>query len=306
MLVDGDGPDPGRLLGELGRLERRWSRFRSDSEISRLGAAAGRPTVVSGETALLVSLAVHASRRTDGRFDPTVLPSMISNGYDRDLDLLDGVVATTSTGPAPGVEGIETNLTTGLVWMPSEVGIDPGGIGKGLAADLVAAMAVTDDVTGVLVDVGGDLRVAGSPPVDGWEIGVDHGDGPVAVVNLRTGAVATSSVRRRRWRTAGGVVHHVLDPRTGTPSAGPFVAVSVAASTAWWAEVVATALLVDPTAELDDPGAPLLDGVAVLATDVTGHVHGFGPRTGVFEAIVTPGRRDQLVDSRCRPPGRSS
>jgi len=89
-VVIAGGGDRGQALDRARRriddLERRWSRFLPDSEVSRLNAGAGRPVLVSPETARLVARAVDAWRLTAGRFDPTVLPALVAAGYDRPAD----------------------------------------------------------------------------------------------------------------------------------------------------------------------------------------------------------------------------
>ncbi|MFZ4518934.1 MAG: FAD:protein FMN transferase [Microthrixaceae bacterium] len=252
VLVVGPGPDPETLLDELRHLERRWSRFLADSELSRLGRGRGAWTLTSTETAGLVARSVLAWERTGGLFDPTVVGTLEGLGYDRDLAEVRGGRLCAERPPGPA--GVEADESARLVRLPAGIRIDPGGIGKGLAADLVVAAALdgADPSVGVLVSVGGDLRVGGCPPPGGWEIEVDHGAGPLQRVNLTAGAVATSSTLRRRWETADGPAHHVVDPRTGLPSAGPAVSVTAIAGEAWWAEAVATALLVGLGGELPD------------------------------------------------------
>ena len=272
LVLRGDPPPlTGPSVTALRNIEGSWSRFIPESELSRLNRTGGRPVVVTAPTAMLVERSVWAWRQTGGLFDPTVLHAVMSAGYDRTFTDLAPVTAAGPTAPAPGCDGIEIDSESGLVTLPAGITIDAGGIGKGLAADMVAVRAVEDGVAGALVSIGGDLRVAGRPPAEGWEIELDHHVAPPARVNLVDGAVATSSTLRRRWATLDGYAHHVIDPRTGRPSAGDVVACSVVAAEAWWAEALATALLVgwgDPRGEpllrslLDDVGALLtrIDG----------------------------------------------
>lgn len=274
-------------------LEARWSRFRADSELSRLNHSGGRPMVVSPVTSLLLQRAVWAWQVTGGRFDPTVLHSLLGAGYDRDFDAITAPATATGAAhrehlmnrptPAPGCDGILVDPATNLVMTPPGVGVDPGGIGKGMAADLAATEAVSAGATAALVSLGGDLRVSGTAPPEGWEIELDHHVSAGARVNLRAGAVATSSVLRRRWRTPAGPAHHVIDPRSGAPSTGRAVAVSVVAGEAWWAEVLATAILVGhrddvPTGWIDD----LLGTAGALLTASDGTQGTFGDARHAF------------------------
>lgn len=223
-------------------LERRWSRFLPDSEISRINGAAGRPVRVSRPTATLVALAVRGWRATCGAYDPTVLGALVAAGYDRPFDQLPTDCAAapdSTTHPTPGCAGITADPDTGVVRLPAGVHIDPGGIGKGLAADMLTA----DGATGALVDLGGDIRCAGTPPRGGWRIDVEHPGWSLQRLSLDAGAVATSSTHRRRWRRDGVEHHHLINPATGDAGAGPGVAATVVAGSAWRAEVLTKAIM---------------------------------------------------------------
>ncbi len=232
----------------IGELERRWSRFRPDSEISLLNAVAGEPVVVTPDTYLLVERAVEAWRLTGGGFDPTLLDALRRAGYDRSFeDLVDTGepalpprLSVTRPGPTDIV------FDAGSIALPTGMGFDPGGIGKGLAADLVSALLIDEGAAGVCVNMGGDLRVRGESPTGaGWTMAVEHPwcAAPIALVGLWDGAVATSSVLRRVWRTGGHARHHLIDPATGEPSTSDLAFASVIAGTAWEAEVLAKAVL---------------------------------------------------------------
>lgn len=192
--------------------------------------------------------------------------------------------------PAPGLGDALLDRSSRLVWLPPGIRIDPGGLGKGLAADLAAVEAVRDGAEdyGVLVSVGGDLRVAGAAPPEGWEVEIDHQLGVTTRVNLRAGAVATSSVLRRRWNGPDGPRHHVVDPRTGQPSDGPAVAVSVVAAEGWWAEVLATVVLLDATGDAAGVPEDLLAGAGAFLSLADGTVRALGPLATSF-GPATPG-----------------
>jgi thiamine biosynthesis lipoprotein len=296
VVVVGDGPTPEAGLERLAELERRWTRFDPDSELSRIGRADGRPVVASPETAMLLERCRYGWSRSDGRFDPTVVDALEQLGYDRDFDQVRSRTAGAVSlhQPAPGLADLWVEPASGLVQVPTGVRIDPGGLGKGLAADLVAVGLAADAGAdyGILVSVGGDLRVEGSAPDEGWEIEIDHlVDGP-ARVNLRTGALATSSVMRRRWDAADGPRHHVIDPRTGRPSTGPAASVSVVAAEGWWAEVLATVLLLEAgPGGVPDAVDELLADAGALVTLHDGTVLRLGPLGDAFGSA--PGRTGQ-------------
>jgi thiamine biosynthesis lipoprotein len=159
-------------------------------------------------------------------------------------------------GPAVGIAGVSVDLDAGTVDLPAGVRLDLGGVGKGLAADLVAEGLVDRGATGAAVGMGGDVRVAGRGPEDGaWNIDIedplDEGY-MMATWALRDGAeaaVVTSTRMIRRWRHAGRDVHHLIDPATGRSADNELAAVVVAANEAWWAEGFAKAVLVAGTAD---------------------------------------------------------
>jgi thiamine biosynthesis lipoprotein len=276
--------DAGRDLGALAierveLLEQSWSRFRPTSELSRLNARAGTgPVSVSDDLLHLVRRMHVAWNDTDGLFDPTVLASMTALGYDSDFAAVQSRPAThwqdVVTAPAPGMSAVTVDLADSTVTLPVGIGLDPGAIGKGLAADIVAAEVLSAGAHRVLVNLGGDIAVAGQADDDApWYIGVederrgtDSEDRIERVLELRgpRAGVATSTTMKRRW--AQGRRHHVIDPRTGQVSTGDLRQVTVVAGSASEAEVLATAALLLPStlaaAWLADRTA-----TAVLTTD---------------------------------------
>jgi thiamine biosynthesis lipoprotein len=248
----------GRLAAAaLEDLEGRWSRFRATSELCRVNAAGGAPVVVSPPTFALVEHAVGGWRATDGRYDPTILAALEAAGYDRSFETLDpsasastSAAAAAAAKPAPGCGGIVLDPVVGAVRLPPGVTLDLGGIGKGYAADLVAAelMAASDDRwEGVLVNLGGDLRATGAAPVPaGWVVEVDDplATGRTGRLALGSGAIATSTRLLRSWTRGDRSLHHLIDPRTGAPAASGLASVTVLASEAWRAEVLAKAAFI--------------------------------------------------------------
>jgi thiamine biosynthesis lipoprotein len=238
-------------------LERRWSRFLDTSEISTLNRSQGRPVVVSADTFELVTRSVTAWEATGGRFDPTVEAALAAHGYDRDFAEVTRAVSTApaSVAPAPGLAGIDLVPVANAVTLPAGVTIDPGGIGKGLAADLTADLLLASGARGALVNLGGDLRAVGRPPsADGWIVTVDDpicSDRELLRLAIPEGAVATSSRLLRSWRTSVGEAHHLIDPRTGRPAVTEVVAVTVVAAEAWRAEAFTKALFLAGRAGLD-------------------------------------------------------
>ena len=226
--------------------DRRFSRFRGDSELSRVNAGAGRPVAVSPEFIIVTRAAISAAQATDGLFDPTLGARMMALGYDRTFVELPADAAATGL-PVPWVAGawrsIEVDPGAGTVRVPSGARLDFGGIAKGMAVDAALDLLLDRGIDPVAVDAGGDLAVRGTPPgLDGWAIALPDADG-TASVRIATGALATSSTMRRRWRVDGDGRHHLLDPRTGEPAASGIRSATVLASTCRVAEVVAKVAL---------------------------------------------------------------
>ncbi len=251
IVVDGPAGLLDRAVGRIAELESRWSRFDAASELSRLNASAGHSVEVSEDTRLLLERCLQGGDLTGGAFDATVLEAVIAAGYDRTFEELDRT-AGSGVGTVPVIRSLSeepaVELLPGAARLRAGVGIDSGGIGKGLAADLVVAELLDGGAAGACVNLGGDLRVAGwSPSGDGWTIALDHdwSEDPIALVGIAEGAVATSTTLRRRWRARDGWNHHLIDPRSGEPSDSDLNLVTVIAAEAWRAEVLAKAVLLN-------------------------------------------------------------
>jgi thiamine biosynthesis lipoprotein len=222
---------------EFEACDRAMSRFLDTSEITRLNRQldADGPVEVSPRLRRALTTSDRAQRLTDGRFDPRVL---------RDLERL-GDRGAPLGHHTPGYRprrpwGRVVERVAGRRFRLA-CPVDLGGIGKGLALRWAAAAVVRLGVEGFLLEAGGDLVTRGEPPEGGpWLVGLENPAGaaePLAVLTARGGAVATTSVRRRRWTSAGREVHHLIDPRTGEPGGAGLLAVTVAGPDPAWAEI---------------------------------------------------------------------
>jgi FAD:protein FMN transferase len=235
----------------LRALDLQASRFRPDSELSAVNRADGGLFMLSNGLTQAIGVALAAARWTRGLTDPTVGAALIGLGYDRDFAAIDPDRPDPVAGaaPAPGWRAVE--LAGFMLRLPAGVRLDLGATAKGLGSDRAvrAAMSATRQSGGVLVGLGGDIAVAGPAPRGGWPITVADEtsrarQAPAQVIRLAAGAVATSSMACRSWRRAGKTVHHIVDPRTGLPAAGPWRLASVAAATCADANAAATAAIV--------------------------------------------------------------
>jgi FAD:protein FMN transferase len=234
---------------ELAAIDLACSRFREDSELTALNRSGGKPFRASPLLAEAVAVAMRAAAATDGDVDPTVGRSMVGLGWDCDFAVLVtlGERDRFELVPAGGWQSIRVGGDT--IVLPPGVEIDLGATAKALAADRSAAEAARTTGAGVLVNLGGDLAVAGEPPAGGWPVLVadDHRtpvDGPGQRISVSTGGLATSSTTVRRWRAGGADHHHIVDPRTGSPAEEIWRTVSVAASTCVDANTASTAAIV--------------------------------------------------------------
>ena len=270
------GTDPGAFHRAIvdtertfAREELRFSRFRADSELTRVNTSAGRWTHVSPGFAALTRFALEAAWRSGGRFDPTVLPALVAAGYHSGFDEVLAGARDRLRPPAPCARFAEIELENGHVRIPRGAGLDFGGVAKGWTADLAAERAAEAGLPWAIVNAGGDLRIAGEPPVQGYEIGVeDPDDRSSEAVRLRlaTGALASSSTSVRSW---GPGLHHLIDPRTGAPAATGVVQATVWAETCAEAEVRSKWALLEGPAFLERMHAVLVmqDGRIVMNLD---------------------------------------
>ena len=249
IVIDGPAASLAHARDRLDELERRWSRFLPDSEVSRLTAHAGCPVEVHPDTVTLVRTAIAAWRESGGAVNPTVLGAVIRAGYDRDFAEV-APLAERVAVPACGlglVACTDIELDGTAVTLPAGTGFDPGGIGKGLAADVVVDELRSLGAAGACVNVGGDLRVSGTGPEGGaWTIAIEDPADParhLLRVGVAEGAVATSTTARRRWRIGGVPEHHLIDPATGEPSTTDLVQATALAASCWLAETYAKAVL---------------------------------------------------------------
>jgi thiamine biosynthesis lipoprotein len=221
----------------LGEIERTCSRFLPESELNTLNALAGRPLVASADLYAVVALSMELASRTDGLFDPTILPALLAAGYTHSFDEIGQREIGAMSANAQAASGwrggrwreVRLDVAGQTITLPEGVALDLGGVTKGWAADELARRFV-GAFPAYLIDLGGDLRVRGEPEPDkGWLIGIEDpritpGPGEsiteppyLAAVELRRGGIATSGPARRWWLRAGRRMNHLIDPRSGQP-----------------------------------------------------------------------------------------
>jgi thiamine biosynthesis lipoprotein len=255
------------LEAELAAVDLACSRFRPDSDLSRVNLAAGRPTIVGRYLLEALERALAAARATGGAVDPTLGRALRLSGYDQTFSrvgLREGRFFVPSAATGGLWRRIEIDHARRLVRVPPQAELDLGATAKAFAADRAARAAAMATGTGVLVSLGGDVAVAGDAGAHGWPVGLadDHAAEPssgMPVVAIASGGLASSSTTVRRWRTSDGERHHVIDPRTGTSAETPWQTVSVAAASCFDANTASTAAIVfghDAPRWLDERSLP--------------------------------------------------
>ncbi|MDM4772360.1 FAD:protein FMN transferase [Solimonas sp. SE-A11] len=208
---------------EVQRIEAKYSRYRDDSVVSRINASAGNAQgiEVDPETAALLDYAAAAHEQSDGLFDAT--SGVLRRAWDFKARKLPQQSQLDALLPLVGWDKLQWQRPR-LVLPLKGMELDFGGFGKEYAADRAAAALIASGVSDALVELGGDIRVLGPQP-DGkpWRVGIRHPrapDLPVAGVELRGGAIASSGDYERYFELGGRRYSHILDPRSGWPIEG--------------------------------------------------------------------------------------
>ncbi|NLT55506.1 MAG: FAD:protein FMN transferase [Actinomycetales bacterium] len=265
-------------------LDHACSRFRPDSDLSRANRDAGTAVRVSPLLARALLAALDAAETSGGLIDPTLGRQLRSLGYDADIVTVRASRDGGSTGDSrstgtslpgtsdpPSHEAVPPHTRAawrevevdpeGMVRVPEGVDLDLGSIGKAFGADLIATTVPAMVGTDLLISLGGDVAVGvGDPSVHHpWQVAIGErpDGGTQQTIELRVGAVATSSTTHRRWIRGGEPRHHVVDPRTGRPATEVWRTVTVVAATCVAANTASTAGIVlggDAPAWLEERG----------------------------------------------------
>ncbi len=261
--------------------EQRFTRFSEDSELAALNRSAGAAFRASDELFDVVQQARSYLEQTGGLFDPAILPALEYAGYDRSMELIkmdDGApLKMRLSWEVLDFRAVALNADTHEIWMPPGMRIDLGGIAKGWIGEQ-AALRLASFSTACAVNAGGDMFLVGSPDGTqrGWQVELEDPRDPeriLAIFQVGPGAVATSSVTKRRWKQGQREQHHLIDPRKGEPAATEWLSVTVIAPHATTAEVFAKALLIAGPRDAAALAARRKD-VAFIAVDHDGQLWG--------------------------------
>lgn len=234
----------------IDELEARFTRFSTESELSQLNQAAGSWFEASEDLYDLMQQAQSYFLQTGGLFDPSILPALQMAGYDKSMDDIRAHGATIHDhGEKPekmDFGAIQFDPASSGIFLPPGMQVDLGGIAKGWIAE-TAAQRLACYANVCAVNAGGDMFLVGLPEGEkAWQVALEDPRGPdntLAVLSVGPGAMATSSVTKRRWQLDGKIKHHLIDPRSGEPAETEWLSVTVTAPHAAGAEVFAKALL---------------------------------------------------------------
>ena len=240
-----------RCLDLVEEFESLWSRFIPTSDISRLNNTNGQPTLVDERTLTLIHHMIAAHQATDGAYNPTLLPLQIAAGdahsliNDRSTELLtDSIVFS-------HLSGIHI-FHDGKVSLPRGMTLDAGGIGKGLAADLILQFALDQGAEGACINLGGDMAINTGDSI-GWDVEIVSPLDPDAIldtVRIAVGAVATSSLFARQ-RNSAGITSHLFSDSSAHDTQHTVGATVIANSAAWSEAWTKYAILSNPAQAID-------------------------------------------------------
>lgn len=267
----------GLALAEVRRIEARYSRYRADSVISRINAAAGLPgaVAVDAETEQLLGFGAQLHALSGGRFD--LSSGVLRRAWDFKAGRLPAPGQLEALLPLVGWPQVEWQGDGRLRLPQAGMELDFGGIGKEYAADRAATLLQREGAASGMVNLGGDIRLLGPRPGgQAWQLGIAHprqASAMLGQMSLHDGALATSGDYERYFEHDGRRYCHLLDPRTGWPVQG-WQSVSVLAPACLAAGALCTVAMLQGLGLQD-----FLDRQAVdyLAVDASGQVVQRGP-----------------------------
>ena len=257
-----------QCLDLVEELESLWSRFIPTSDISRLNIANGQPTVVDERTLTLIHHMIAAHQATDGAYNPTRLPLQIAAGDAHSLINDRNTELATDSIVFPQLSGIHI-FHDGKVSLPRGMTLDAGGIGKGLAADLILRVALEQGADGACINLGGDMAINTGDSI-GWDVEIispiDHGV-VLDTIRITVGGVATSSLFARQ-RNSAGIASHLFSDSSAHDTQHTVGATVIANSAAWSEAWTKYAILSNPAQAIDTLTST---GLAALLVSADGH-----------------------------------
>lgn len=266
----------------ISELEKRWSRFLSNSDVSRMNSSidSGHWLPIHNDTVNLIERANAGWVMTNGVFDPTIVEALCASGYTESRDGQPGASRLNlipKQQKAKGMKNIELNTERTGVKLHG-VGFDAGGIGKGLAADIVTIQMLEQGAGGVYVAIGGDVRTGGEVPNE-WVIGIEapwSSQQLLYQVQVENSGVCTSTKQAKTWKHNGRMTHHLINPKTGKAMRGDIVSATVLSSEAWTSEIYCKAVMpLQPIDAIMYLEARKLEGVLIDKHDLAWSTRNF-------------------------------
>ena len=229
-------------------FECKYSRFRDDSEVSRINRAAGREWVaITPEMEEMLNLCGTLHQMTQGILDVTALPLLRLWNFRAEPPRVPDAQEIEAARALVGWAKVQRK--PGRVFLPlCGMALDFGGWGKEFAVDAVAAIGHAHGVTQLLVDFGHDIRALGTPPArPAWHIGLEDPTWPGQYrgsIGVQNRGVASSGDYLRGFTIGERRYGHIIDPRTGWPVANGTVQVTVVAPTCLQAGILSTAAFI--------------------------------------------------------------
>ena len=263
LAAEGEGAVAGMFVAKtfIDECEQRFSRFLPASELSDLNRSAGNWIQISDDLMDMLRLSLKYYTETNGIFDPTILSDLKRIGYDRSMDQIRANGASlppsiSNPTSRPAFKEISFDPTNNRVCLPRGMEIDLGVIAKAWIVEKAAQLLDRYVAPCCAVSAGGDILFIGRP-TEGtdWDVYLEDPRNPtqsLAHLHIPSGAVATSSIKKRSWSQGQKVRHHLIDPRTGESAESDWLSVTVITSNVIEAEVYAKAILIAGTQKLPD------------------------------------------------------
>ncbi len=251
-------------FAEMERLEALLSATRQGSDIEKLNKANGNPVTISDETAALLLQAKQYSELSSGAFDVTIRPLTMLWDFSAESPTVPSAAALSQAAKSVDYRRLVVTETTAQ--LPTNAGVDLGGIAKGYIADCVRKVLQQQGVTSAIIDLGGNIVACGSKQGKAFRIGIKD---PIdtaqlcAVISGQDISAVTSGVYERGFTIDGVRYHHLLNPKSGMPVNNGLSSVTIVCESSAQADALSTACFVmgeQAATELIE----LLDGVEAL------------------------------------------
>jgi thiamine biosynthesis lipoprotein len=258
-----------RCLDLVEEFESLWSRFIPTSDISRINNANGQPTVVDEKTLTLLHHMIAAHQATEGAYNPTRLPLQIAAGDTHSLINGRSTTLAAHASVFSHLSGIHV-FHDGKVSLPHGMTLDAGGIGKGLAADLILQFALEHGAQAACINLGGDMAINTGDSI-GWDVEIlspiDTGV-ILDTIRIAVGGVATSSLFARQ-RHSAGIASHLFSDSSAHDTQHTVGATVIANSAAWSEAWTKYAILSNPAQAIDTLTST---GLAAMLVSADGHI----------------------------------